>query len=179
MTELGFLREMGQFALGLGLEPKDLNTLQVSLRGLLIFAAAIWIVRVADKRFLAQKTAYDAVLSFILASMLSRAINGSARMLPTIACGFVLVIAHRLLAHASARWPGFGGFIKGHDSILIENGVIHDSELRRHQLSREDLMEDLRLEGVEDISEIRIARLERSGDVSVIRRSQKNRDTNG
>src|SRR4051812_30956059 len=85
--------------LGLGLEARDLNSIQVSLRGLVVFVCAILIVRLGDKRFLSHKTVFDAVLGFILASMLSRAINGSAAFVPTIVCGLVLVVAHRILAH--------------------------------------------------------------------------------
>ena len=33
-------------------------------------------VRLGDKRFLSKKTAFDAILGFILASMLARAVNG-------------------------------------------------------------------------------------------------------
>ena len=69
--------------LGIGLEPKDLTILQVCLRGVLVFFVAIVMVRMGDKRFLARMTAFDAILGFILASMLARAINGSAPLLPS------------------------------------------------------------------------------------------------
>jgi uncharacterized membrane protein YcaP (DUF421 family) len=159
--------------LGLGSEPNDLSIVQISLRGLLTFAAAIWIVRVADKRFLAHKTAYDVVLSFILASMLSRAINGSAPFLGTIVCGFVLVLAHRVLAHWAARWHWLGGLVKGHEITLIENGTVNHDALRKHNLSHRDLEEDLRLEGVDAVDRVKKARLERSGDISVIEQEKQ------
>jgi uncharacterized membrane protein YcaP (DUF421 family) len=58
--------------------------LQVSLRALIMFIAALIIVRLGSKRFLARKTAFDFILAFMLGSMLSRAINGSAELLPTL-----------------------------------------------------------------------------------------------
>jgi uncharacterized membrane protein YcaP (DUF421 family) len=64
--------------LGLGLEPKDLTFVQISLRGIIVFIATLAMVRIGHKRSLARKTAFDAVLIVILASVLSRAINGSA-----------------------------------------------------------------------------------------------------
>src|SRR5205807_9848504 len=69
--------------LGLNVEPRDLTLLQVSLRGVIVFIAALVLLRIADRRFLAKLSAFDALLGFILASMLARAINGSASFLPT------------------------------------------------------------------------------------------------
>ena len=64
--------------LGLGSEPKDLTFFQISLRGVIVFLATLIMVRLGHKRSLSRKTAFDAVLIVILASMISRAINGSA-----------------------------------------------------------------------------------------------------
>ena len=64
--------------LGIGTEPKDLTFLQVSIRGVIVFIATLIMVRLSSKRSLAEKTAFDAVLIVIIASVLARAINGSA-----------------------------------------------------------------------------------------------------
>ena len=90
-------------ALGLGRDAASLTFAQISLRGVIVFIAALVIVRCGDRRFLSQKTAFDAVLGFILASMLARAVNGTAAFFPTLGGGFVLVILHRLLAHWARR----------------------------------------------------------------------------
>ena len=68
--------------LGLGVEPKDLTFVQISLRGVIVFLATLVMIRLGHKRSLSRKTAFDAVLIVILASVLSRAINGSAAFLP-------------------------------------------------------------------------------------------------
>ena len=69
--------------LGLSVEPKDLTFVQVSLRGIVVFLATLIMVRLGHKRPLAQKTPFDAILLVILASVLSRAINGSAAFFAT------------------------------------------------------------------------------------------------
>ena len=70
--------------LGLGSDAAGLTFVQISLRGVVVFVAALVIVRCGDRRFLSQKTAFDAVLGFILASMLARAVNGTAAFFPTL-----------------------------------------------------------------------------------------------
>jgi hypothetical protein len=77
--------------LGLGAEPKDLTFVQISLRGVVVFLATLLMIRLGHKRSLARKTAFDAVLIVILASVLSRAINGSAAFFATIGGGFIIV----------------------------------------------------------------------------------------
>src|SRR5216117_1672003 len=100
-------------ALGLGRDAAQLTFVQVSLRGIIVFIATLVIVRCGDRRFLSQKTAFDAVLGFILASMLARAVNGTAAFFPTLGGGFVLVMLHRVLASWARRSHRFGYFIKG------------------------------------------------------------------
>src|SRR6266568_6458414 len=85
--------------LGLGVEPKDLSFVQISLRGIIVFLATLIAVRLGHKRPLAQKTPFDAILLVILASVLSRAINGSAAFFATLGGGVALVVLHRLFAY--------------------------------------------------------------------------------
>src|SRR3954447_16280508 len=94
--------------LGLGVEPKDLTFLQISLRGIIVFVATLIMVRLGHKRSLARKTAFDAILIVILASVLSRAVNGSAAFFPTLGGSLVLVVVHRLFALAAFHSHWFG-----------------------------------------------------------------------
>lgn len=156
-------------AFGIGIEPRELTWLQVSLRGALIFLAALVMVRLADKRFLSKKTAFDVILGFVLASMLARAINGSAALLPTLAGGFVLVGLHRLIAAIAFRWHVFGSLVKGCDDLLVKDGQIQWAGMKKNAVSERDLLENLRLGAhIESVAQVECARMERSGDISVI-----------
>src|SRR6266513_5660931 len=81
--------EFVQALLGLGVDAKELTSLQVSMRGIIVFVATLVMVRIGSKRSLAEKTAFDAALMIIIASVLARAINGSAPFVPTLVVGFV------------------------------------------------------------------------------------------
>ena len=155
--------------LGLGLEPKDLSFNQIALRGVVVFIVTLVMVRLGHKRSLARKTAFDAVLLVILASVLSRAINGSAAFFPTVGGGFVLVFLHRMLALIAFHSHAFGVLIKGHPDVIVENGDFIWKEMHRNHVSTHDIEEDMRLSlKSENIGNIKRARVERSGDVSFI-----------
>jgi uncharacterized membrane protein YcaP (DUF421 family) len=159
--------------LGLGAEPKDLTFSQISLRGVIVFLATLLMVRLSTKRSLAEKTAFDAVLLVIVASVLSRAINGTAAFFASIGGGFVLVLVHRSFGWFACRSHGFGKLIKGCPDVIVENGNPDLRAMRRNHISSHDLEEDLRLDAkVEDLSKVRIARVERSGDISFIKKEE-------
>src|ERR1700740_1062163 len=117
--------------LGLGVEPKDLTFLQISLRGIVVFVATLMMVRLGHKRSLSRKTAFDAVLLVILASVLSRAINGSAAFFATLGGGMVLVALHRLLALFAYHSHWFGKLIKGQPDLIVKDGDLILSTMRR------------------------------------------------
>ena len=156
--------------LGIGTEPRDLTFLQVSVRGVIVFIATLIMVRLGSKRSLAEKTAFDAVFIVIIGSMLARAINGSEAFFPTLGTGFVLVLLHRLFGLAAYYSHTFGILVKGKPVFLVEDGEVQQKTMLREHISEHDLEEDMRLDAqTEDLSKIKAARLERSGDISFIR----------
>ena len=160
--------------LGLGRDAAALTFTQISLRGVIVFVSALAIVRCGDRRFLSQKTAFDAVLGFILASMLARAVNGTAAFFPTLGGGFVLVMLHRALASWSRRSHPFGLLIKGRSDVIVRDGKLDETLARHNRLSEHDLLEDFRLNGnVRDMREVALAVFERNGHVSVVRREHQ------
>ena len=73
--------------LGLGVEPKNLTFIQISLRGVIVFVVTLTTMQLGHKRSLSRKTPFDAALLVILAAVLSRAINGSAAFFATLGGG--------------------------------------------------------------------------------------------
>ena len=156
--------------LGLGVDPKDLTFVQIGLRGIIVFAVSVAMVRMASKRFMSKMTAFDTILGFILASMLARAVNGSSSFFPTLGGGFVLVWLHRLVGTMACKSHWFGNLVKGHCDAVIQDGVVLEHILRKHNLTEHDLMEDLRLNGnTEEPTKIKAAYLERNGQISMVK----------
>jgi uncharacterized membrane protein YcaP (DUF421 family) len=152
----------------------ELTVLNISIRGFVIFVVGLGLVRIGDRRSLAQKTAFDALFIVLIGSMLSRAINGTAPFFTTIAAGVTLMIIHRVFAFGAYKSHAFGKLIKGRPITLIRNGEIDREKMKQALVSEHDLDEDLHLAArTEDVSSIKLARLERSGDVSFIKREKQ------
>jgi uncharacterized membrane protein YcaP (DUF421 family) len=117
--------------LGLGVEPRDLTFIQISLLGIIVFLVTLATVRIGHKRSLARKTPFDAVLLVILAAVLSRAINGSAAFFATLGGGAVLVLLHRLFAYLAFCSHGFGILVKGEPDLIVRDGQCDFQTMRR------------------------------------------------
>ena len=151
----------------------ELTLLQVSLRGFFIFVLGLAIVRIGDRRSLSEKTAFDAIFIVLVGSMLSRAINGPSPFFTTIGAAIALMIVHRAFACGAFKSHWFGRVIKGNPYTLVRNGELDWKEMERSLVSKHDLEEDLHLDArTEDLSEIQTARLERSGDISFIKKKR-------
>jgi uncharacterized membrane protein YcaP (DUF421 family) len=156
-------------ALGLGVEPRNLTFFEISLRGVVVSAAALVMLRMGDRRALSRKTPFDTVLIVLVAAVLSRAINGNAALFESIGGGFVIVILHRVLATVCWRYHGVGRWLKGEPCILVQNGQLCSEAMRKKCVTERDVEEDMRLSAkTENLTDIRTARLERSGDLSFI-----------
>jgi len=159
------------FRVLLGTSSEDLTVWQMSARAAVIYVIAVAIIRMGKKRFMSRATPFDLIIAIVFGSIISRVITGDADFLAGLGAVVTLMILHWLFAAISVRWSGFSRLVKGHSRILVKDGQMDAAEMRRAQISEGDLREGLRQEGVSDLAEVREARLERSGEVSVLRKS--------
>lgn len=157
--------------LGLEQQGHDLTFLQMCCRGIIVFASGLVMVRFAHKRFFAKKNAFDILLALVLGSTLGRAINGSERLFETIGVCFLLVLLHRLVSTAYRRFPRIEELVKGHANVLVEDGKVNEEVLNHHDVTMDDLKEDLRLmANLSDFDQVALACLERSGEISIVKK---------
>lgn len=157
--------------LGLDRDVGDVNAWQMALRAIIVYVVTLAVVRLGSKRLMGKATAFDVILGIMIGSVMSRGINGSAGLVPTLAGGAVLVALHGLFAILAHRTSWFGDYVKGSPVLLVEDGRIRPDGMREASLTENDLAEALRLQGLPpDPSGVRLAHLERDGTVSVIPR---------
>lgn len=106
-----------------------------------------------------------------IGALLSRVVVGASAFMPTVTAGFVLVIAHRVLAWASLHHKWIDRIIKGPERILYKQGKVEQQNLDKSLMSKGDLMESVRINGnLNNLEVIKEARLERSGEISIIKK---------
>jgi uncharacterized membrane protein YcaP (DUF421 family) len=152
----------------------DLNMVQMAVRAFIIYVTAIVLVKLGEKRFMGRSTAFDMILGIILGSVLSRAVTGNAPFLDTIVAGAALVALHWAFSVASFHHDWFGKLIKGRARNLVIDGEIDWESMRKSHISRRDLESAMYSSGrVTELEDVKVARFERSGEISVIPKTAK------
>ena len=154
--------------------PHSFSLVLMGLRTAAVYLAGWAILRLGSNRFLGRETVFDIVLAFVLGSTLSRAINGSAPLLITLAACALLVFVHHVFAWLSWHSRRWGRILKGHSLPIVLDGRPLEDALRRYRISPGDLEEALRLSGhVKTPEQVEEARYERNGEISVIAKAKK------
>lgn len=143
---------------------------QMCVRAIVLFAFGLACIRIAGRRTFAQASPLDIVVAMIVGSNISRTMTGRAPFLASLAATLLLVILHRLLALAAFRWPGLARFLKGPAVVLVRDGVVDHTAMKKHGISDADLAESLRMENVEHLDEAHRATMEDSGKISVLKK---------
>lgn len=155
--------------LGLGVEAREITAWQAALRAIVVYGFTLIIVRLGRQRLLGRATAFDVIFGIMIGSVMSRGINSSAGLVPTLAGGTMLVVLHAVFSSLAYHTSWVGNLVKGNPVLLVEDGRIREGAMRGTSLSGQDLAEALRLEGNEpDPSTIRLAYLERNGTISIV-----------
>jgi uncharacterized membrane protein YcaP (DUF421 family) len=143
--------------------------IQTSILAVLVYLIALIVLRFGAKRFLGKSAAFDIVLGIIIGSVISRAINGTAKLFPTIAAMVILVGLHWVFAILSLYSEKIGSIVKGKSNLIVKEGKILSRQMRRNQISKIDFMMHLRLDGkLTDIKNVKEAYLEKGGRISII-----------
>lgn len=143
---------------------------QVALRGGLLYLIGLALVRLGKSRLIGRISPVDVLVGFILGSLLARGITGNASLSATVTACAALVGIHWAFTRLAVHWHAFGSLVKGHAHLLVRDGQVLGTAMRKSHISMNDLLEQLRLSGVEDVQQVRLAYKERNGEISVIRR---------
>ena len=141
------------------------------LRACAIYVLVMLLVRVSGKRAVGQFTPFDLVLLILIGNAVQNGINGGDDSLTGAAIMATTLIALNYgIAFVTSRNRKVEKFVEGVPVVLARNGKLFDHVLRRDLVSREDFREALRMNGVEDVSEVELALLETNGSISVVKK---------
>jgi uncharacterized membrane protein YcaP (DUF421 family) len=152
-------------------EGKDLNALQMSSRGVVIFFIALILIRVSGRRSFGVRTPLDNIITISLGAIMSRAVVGASDFVPVVVCCFVIVLLHRLFGWLIAHSKAFGRFIEGDKMVLFEDGAFNGEQMKDALVCQEDIMQGVRKSALtEDMSKIDKVYIERNGEISPIKK---------
>lgn len=142
---------------------------QMVLRGTAIYWTLLIVFRFLLRRDVGSLGVADLLFVVLIADASSNAMQGDYK---TIGDGLVLIFTlvswNYLLDWASYHSPWVWRFLAPRPEPLVRHGHIVHRTLRRELITVEELMAKLREKGIDDLSEVRVARLEGDGELSVL-----------
>lgn len=159
------------FLFGPHADSHTITAVQMTTRALIVFFAALALLRLSGPRTFGGSTAFDLVVKIILGSVLSRAVVAASPFWGTLLAGLVFVLLHRVLAWASYHYNWVDKLVKGQVYVLAERGQANAEQLRQLNLSDKDLREGLHESGnVAELAQTETVYLERDGSISVVKK---------
>src|ERR1700712_4123751 len=153
-------------------EGKDLNALQMSCRGIVMFFIALALIRISGRRSFGVRTPLDNIITISLGAIMSRAVVGASDFVPVVVCCFVIVLLHRGIAWLISISKPFGQFIEGEKILLFKDGMFLKQNMKKALVCQEDLMQGVRKSALtEDMAKIEKVYMERNGDISAIKKT--------
>lgn len=153
---------------------KELSSLQMCIRALIVFLLAYILIRISGRRSFALRSPLDNIIVILLGAILSRGIVGASPFLPIIASCLLIVILHRLFAWLTSAYPVFGHLISGRKILLYSDGKFVNAALNRGLIGREEIMEQVRNTlHTNELNKIDRIYMERDGRISILIGSNK------
>lgn len=141
----------------------------VLIRTIILYLLIIAGVRLLGKRQIGELEPSELVLALIIADLASVPMqdNGIPLLSGVIPIVTLLAVA-TILSTLTVRSIRFRALLCGRPSIVVENGVVQERELRRNRFTIDELLEELRGQGYADFRSVRFAVLETNGRLSVL-----------
>lgn len=126
------------------------------------------------KRQIGQLQPFELVITIIIAELVVIPMQDKdVPLLEGLVPALTLLFLQYLVSLVLMKSEGARAVVCGIPSVLVHNGRIVESELRRLRYNLSDLLEQLRVKGLPDVSDVEFAVLETNGELSVIPKSQK------
>lgn len=146
---------------------------RIVVRTTVVYLSLLALVRIMGKREIGQLSPFDLVVAILMGELAAFALEVESSLLEALLPLALIALFELLLSFASLKSHTLRRLITGSPTIVIENGQVLYSSLRKNRYNVSDLLSQLREKDVFSPSEVEFAILEPSGKLSVLKKSQQ------
>jgi uncharacterized membrane protein YcaP (DUF421 family) len=147
------------------------HPIETIIRGSLMYLSLFLLMRFVLKRESGSIGTADLLMVVVIADAAQNAMAGDYK---SITDGVILVVTIMFWNYAidwlSYHSPTMRRVLQPKPLLLVKNGRLYKQNMRKELITKEELIAELRENGVEDLSEVKEARIEEDGHVSVIKK---------
>ena len=141
---------------------------ELVIRCVIVYFFMLFLLRISGKRQIGQLAPFDLVLLLVLSNAVQNAMNaGDNSLLAGIILATTLIVLNYLVGLATYKSKRLEALVEGRPEVLIHNGKLYESVMKRQQITHHELNAALREAGCASIEEVQFAVLENNGKITV------------
>ncbi|EMK2598800.1 DUF421 domain-containing protein [Bacillus cereus] len=130
----------------------------------ILILSGILLLRVAGRKSISQMTLAQTVVMISIGTIIVQPIVEKS-VLKAIVSALIFVISVIIIEYLQLKSNAFEKFITGKSKIVIENGILNVSNLKKMRLTVDQLEMRLRNQGISKIGDVKTATLEPNGQL--------------
>ncbi|MBE6554565.1 MAG: DUF421 domain-containing protein [Ruminococcaceae bacterium] len=143
--------------------------LTILFRTVAVYATLIVIMRIMGKRQIGELELTDLVTTLLVSEIASLPVtNPEIPLLHALVPMLILLILEVFSSVILLFFPRLKNLVSARPTVIIHNGRLCQSALRQIRLSLDELMSEVRQQGLTDLSQVEAAILEKNGNLTVI-----------
>lgn len=148
------------------------------IRTTVLYAFVIFAIRIMGKRQISDMQPSELVATLIISNIASLPMQNTSQPFFSGVVPVIILVALEILTSAiMMKSSKFRRMICGNPIVVIRDGEILQSQMRRLRLSNEDLFTQLRQQDVFSIESVQYCIMETNGSISVLKKPEKRQPT--
>ena len=136
-------------------------------RTIFMYFFVIFVYRLMGKKEVGQLSIVDLIVSILIAELIALSIQTEKSIFISIIPILVLVGVQIFVSYITLKNEKIRNILDGKPTIIIKNGKLNFTEMSKLRYSLDDLLTQLRLQGVKNIESVKYAVLENNGNLSI------------
>jgi len=143
------------------------------LRTIILYCLVIFSVRLMGKRQIGEMQPSELVVTLMISNIATMPMeNTSVPVLAGVIPILTLVVIEIFLSYWMMNSTKVRNFLSGRPVVIVDDGKIIQKSMKDLRFTVDDFLEDLRKNGVFDISTVRYAIIETDGTLSILQKQE-------
>jgi uncharacterized membrane protein YcaP (DUF421 family) len=140
-----------------------------AVRSVALYAIMLVVIRLLGKRTVGNFSAFDLLVALMLGEVVDEIIYGDVNFFQGTTAILVIAGAKYLTSYLAYTSDALNKILDGIPRILIRNGNVQNEGLKHELINPKELLAALRLHGISDMREVKLATMEVDGLISVLK----------
>lgn len=145
----------------------------ILFRTVIIYLVLLTSMRLMGKRQIGELEVSDLITTLLVSEIASLPITDANIPLSHAIIPIVLLLTFEVLSSALlVKVPSAKNLISTYPTTLVKNGTLLSDQMENARITADELLSELRQQGISDLSEVNYAILEQNGKISVLPKAE-------